>query len=160
MNVFLTGRSGRLGSVLAAAFEARGDTLVPEGEDVNYMIFAHRYRGPPDHDLEMHANIEKIRLWINSAIWAAGDKAIVLVTSISAYQPAMNQSLAYNLSKAAQEQMVRWYSKALPVRVNAVAPNTFTGPRPVITAHEIASVILFLANPKASGINGQSLKVG
>lgn len=159
--VFLSGAGGRLGQVVAKTLTARGDDIVGWGDDFNYMIFAHRYRGEPSYEKEMYANVEQIRQWVNSATWAAGDKAIVIVSSVSATEPALNQSLAYNLSKAAQEQLCRYYSKTLKqVRCNSVAPATFTGTSPVCTPQQVADTIAFLCSTQASGINGQRIRVG
>ncbi len=156
-NVFLTGASGRLGSVIAETLKARGDEFVVR--DVNYLIFAHRYRGEPDFEPEMWANVEWVHGVIEGATWADGDRAIVLVSSINATEPAMNQSLAYNLSKAALNNMARYYAKKGPVRINTVSPDTFTTPDAKVTAQEVANVIAFLCSDRASGINGADIEV-
>lgn len=171
MRTHITGRTGRLGSVLVALFAARGDQIT--GPDhggvelygIHYLIFAHRYRNKnskPDHDREMQVNVGQVIETIEKSTFCYGeDCAIVIVSSVSATDPAMNQSLAYNLSKAAQNQVARYYAKALKgVRVNTVSPNTFTGDKSVITPQQVANVVSFLCSPAASGINGQDVRVG
>src|SRR5579872_7110048 len=86
----LTGATGRLGSVIAKTLLARGDT--PAQGSVNYMIFAHRYRGDGGFAEEMKANVEDVIEQIDHAEWAKGDCAIVLVSSVNAEVPTLEQS--------------------------------------------------------------------
>lgn len=157
--VFLTGASGRLGSVIADTLKARGDTFTNAPDGVNYLVFAHRYRGEPDFKLEMESNVEWVAQSIDNAKFAEGDHAVVIVSSINATEPAENQSLAYNLSKAALNNLARLYAKKGAARINTVSPATFTGDNPDVTAQEVADVIAFLCSPQASGINGQDIRV-
>ncbi len=157
-NVFLTGTSGRLGSVVAETLKARGDSFVGTGQACNYMIFAHRYRGEPSFDAEIESNVEWVADCIDRAQWLDGDKAIVLVSSINATEPALNQSLAYNLSKAALNNMARYYALK-GFRINTVSPDTFTTKDAKVTAQEVANVIAFLCSDRATGINGADLRV-
>lgn len=159
MKVHLTGATGRLGRVVAGSLLSRGDDLVPYIAGINYLIFAHRYRGDDDYTKEMSVNLGIVQATITCANWGEGDKAIVLVSSVSASNPAPHQSLAYNLSKAGLNQMARYYAKKGIVRINTVSPDTFTGEHPVVTPQEVANVILFLCSPQASGISGQDLVV-
>lgn len=158
MKTFLSGISGRLGREVENVLANRGDEFVQASEDLNYMIFAHRYRGADDFREEMRVNVEEVVLKIEAAKWAEGDKAIVLVSSISAVTPAENQTLAYNLSKAALNQLARCYAKKH--RINTVSPNTFTGESPIISRRQVADVIAFLCSEQGSGINGQDVRVG
>ncbi len=155
-SVFVAGKTGRLGTVVADAFLNRGDVLV-ESEEAQYLVFCHRYRGPKDFNSEMFANVEKVIHWVEGGIKAEG---VVIVTSVNSLEPTLTQSLAYNVSKAAQEQLVRYFSNSFPFRCNSVQPNTFTGPDAVVTPQQVADVILFLCSPQSSGINGQSIRVG
>lgn len=160
MRTYITGASGRLGNVVKKYMSARGDEIVETTENVNYLVFAHRYRGEENFIEEMDVNVGLIYTTIKHATWATGDCAVVIVSSVSATDPAMNQSFGYNASKAAQHQIARYFAKgALGARVNTVSPNTFTGFSPVVTPHEVANVILFMCSPLSSGISGQDIRV-
>lgn len=160
MRTFLTGASGRLGKVVEKYLLARGDNLVQTPDSVNYLVFAHRYRGEENFTEEMNANVGMVYSTIKRATWATGDCAAVIVSSVSATDPAMNQSFGYSASKSAQLQLARYFAKdALGARVNTVSPNTFTGYSTVVTPHEVANVILFLCSPLSSGISGQDIRV-
>jgi len=106
----------------------------------------------------MYVNVQWVCEWIERVKWAPGDRAIVLVSSISAEDPALNQSLAYNLSKACLNQMARYYAKVLTARINAVSPATFTGPSSVVTPQQVANVIAYLLSPWSTQ-NGQIIRV-
>ena len=158
-NCYVTGETGRLGGVIVKTLKARGDEIVDWGQDFNYMVFAHRYRGDPSFEAEMYANVGKVREAINQASWADGDRSIVVVSSIDAIDPNPHQSMAYNVSKAALNQLVRYYAKTQGVRINSVSPATFTSETPNITMPEVCNVIAFLCSPLSSGINGQDIRV-
>ena len=157
MRTYITGRTGRLGAVLEESFRKRGDEIARDIRNVNYLVFAHRYRGEEWYDAEMRANVTQVVRLIDAAMWAPGDTAIVIVSSVSATAPAINQSLAYNLSKAALNQLARCY--ATKYRINTVSPDTFTGDNPKVTKQQVANVISFLCSSLSSGINGQDIKV-
>lgn len=157
MRTLITGQSGRLGRVVLETFGARGDEIWYKPEALNYLVFAHRYRGPLSFVDEMQANLLDVIAMIDSTTWAVGDKSIVLVSSVSATGPAENQTLAYNLSKAALNQLARCYAKNH--RINTVSPDTFTGEAAVVTKQQVADVIAFLCSPAASGIRGQDIRV-
>jgi len=139
---------------------ARGDTLIEVDDGPNYLVFAHRYRGQEDYSLEMTANLNNV-IWMiqNLSFAELGDKSIVIVSSINAAAPTTTQSLAYNVSKAALNQVARYLAKTQPIRINTVSPATFTGDHPDVTAQEVANVIAFLCSPAASGINGADIRV-
>lgn len=158
-SLFLTGAGGRLGSVVAETFKARGDVIVAQSQPCNYMVFAHRYRGDNNFKMEMESNVEWVAELINGAKWAEGDCGIVIVGSVVAQKPELFQSLAYNLSKAALLNMARYYAIKQPVRINTVSPSTFTGFDSPVSAQEVSNVIAFLCSPLASGINGEDIKV-
>lgn len=153
----IIGDSGRLGRVVGATLRARGDVFgVPS--PVNYLVFTHRYRGS-DPTVEFNVNVGMVASVIDSTAWLPGDCAIVIVSSINATRPTLTQSMAYNVSKAAQCQLARYYALKGTVRCNTVSPNTFTGPDAVVTPQQVADVIAFLCSPQASGINGQDIRI-
>ncbi len=154
----MTGSTGRLGSVVNEMLIARGDNL-HHSEPINYLIFAHRYRGEPDFSLEMDCNVNFVAELVKTTKWAEGDKAIVIVSSVNAETPTLDQSIAYNVSKAALNNLARYFALSGPVRCNTVSPDTFTGDNPKVTPQQVAEVIGFLCSPQASGINGQDLRV-
>lgn len=150
-----------MGRVVAETFKARGDELVDYPSQMNYLVFAHRYRNSnarPSYEREMEVNLGYVIRTIDSAVFAAGDQAIVIVSSVSAMDPAMNQTLAYNVSKAALNQVARYYAKA-GRRINTVSPDTFTGDSPRVSKQQVANVIAFLCSAAGSGINGQDIRV-
>jgi NAD(P)-dependent dehydrogenase (short-subunit alcohol dehydrogenase family) len=162
MKSCVIGASGRLGRVVAATLRDRGDEIQAFPEGSNYLVFAHRWRPKigPDRHAEFAANVWMVADTIESMKWADGDRAVVIVASVSANEPALNQSLAYNVSKAAQCQVARYMSKSMDIRVNTVSPNTFTGPDAVISPRQVADVITFLCSERANGINGQDIRIG
>lgn len=157
----IIGKGGRLGSVVYKTFCDRGDRVVDEPMKINYLVFAHRYRGSPDFDKEMSVNVTRTIGIIEQAVFVpAGDHAVVVVSSVDAHMPNIRQSLAYNLSKAALNQLVRYFARlSVPFRINSVSPNTFTGDKPIVSGQEVANVIAFLCSPQSSGVNGQNIIV-
>lgn len=156
----ITGASGRLGRVLVETFRERGDEIVNAHEevgDLNYLVFAHRYRGEPSFVQEMRVNLHWIREWIERQTWLSGDHSVVLIGSAASRSPAKDQSHAYNLSKACLPQLARIFSNRM--RINVLSPDTFTGPQAVITPQQVAEVARFLCSPVSSGLNGQELMV-
>jgi NAD(P)-dependent dehydrogenase (short-subunit alcohol dehydrogenase family) len=160
MRSFVTGASGRLGGVIVQTLADRGDEIATTRVGINYLIFAHRYRGEPDFAREMDANLGLVVHDLGATSWAAGDRAVVIIASACAYKPDLTQSLAYNLSKAALNQLARYYAQCSPFRVNTVSPGTFTGPKAVVSKQEVANVVAFLCSHLSSGINGQDVRVG
>jgi len=159
MRVHITGATGRLGSVIADTFVARGDELCAIRSHLNYLVFSHRYRGVDDYQKEMDGNLTRVIKAIESTTWHEDDCGIVIISSVSADTPDTTQSLAYNLSKAALNQAARYYAKKLDLRVNTVSPATFSGDQPAVSKQEVANVVAFLCSPLATGINGQNIKV-
>ncbi len=155
----MTGAGGRLGRVVAQTFTDRGDTISHRGKPCSYMVFTHRYRGVENFAMEMVVNVEGIANTIDGAIWEGEDRAIVVVSSVNADTPAMNQSLAYNCSKSALNNLARMYKLKQKVRINTVSPDTFTTDTPRVSKQQVANVIAFLCSPQASGINGEDIKV-
>lgn len=159
-SAYVSGQSGRLGAVIVKTLWGLGINITKNPEYVNYMVFAHRYRGPASFDDEMMVNVRDVINAIDHAKWADGDRAIVIVSSINATDPTVTQSLAYNVSKAALNQVARYYAKSQAVRINTVSPNTFTGSDCAITPQQVADVIAFLCSPQSFGINGQNIRIG
>lgn len=155
----MTGAGGRLGRVVAQTFIERGDTISHRGRPCSYMVFAHRYRGVENFLMEMSVNVEMVANCIDTAQWEGDDRAIVIVSSVNAETPAMNQSLGYNCSKAALNNLVRMYALKQKVRINTVSPDTFTTDTPRVSKQEVANVIAFLCSPQASGIRGEDIRV-
>lgn len=150
MRVFLAGQSGRLGGVVKQKLLERGDEIV--NTRFNCMIFAHRYRGEPSYEKEMYANLQWVAECVTEAKWAGEDRAVVLVGSACQDEPAMNQSLAYNLSKAALPQLARWFWSSRRIRTNVVAPRTFTGEAAACSIRQVADVILHLASKQSANL--------
>lgn len=155
----ITGATGRLGRQIAEAIAGRGDEIVNDNDCLNYLVFAHRYRGEDSFQAEMDVNLRRVIFDVSAASWGVGDRAIVLISSIDADSPNPNQSLGYNISKAGLNQFARYYAKLDKVRINCVSPATFTGDNPDVSAVEVANVVLFLCSDKSTGINGQNIKV-
>lgn len=160
IRTYITGQTGRLGSVIVRSLWDRGDNITSSPDDVNYMVFAHRYRGPVSFDDEMMVNVRDVVNAIDHAKWADGDRAIVIVSSASSVEPALHQTLAYNCSKAALDMLPKYYAGKLSARINTVNPNTFTGEGAVITPQQVANVIAFLCSPQSSGLNGINIRIG
>lgn len=153
------GLTGRLGGVLGKTLQERGDELIEDQKSINYLIFAHRYRGRPSFELEMETNLNTLRI-IENVRWGFGDCSCVIVSSVCASDPVTDQPLSYNVSKAAQLQFARYYAKTIKAaRFNTVSPAGFTGNNPPVLIQQVADVIAFLCSPKSSGINGQDIKI-
>jgi NAD(P)-dependent dehydrogenase (short-subunit alcohol dehydrogenase family) len=169
--VRIIGRHGRLGNVLARSLQQRQDRITDSTDSkLDYLIFAQRYRGAYDFIAEMDVNlrltcetIERTQWTRNDATNLKGhDNAICIVGSIAGTDPQMQESIAYNLSKAALEHAARFYAMAFAgsrIRCNVVAPATFRGPDSRITEQQVVDVILWLCSPQSSGVNGQTIRV-
>lgn len=164
---WVIGGTGRLGACVVDTLLARGDDVsyarpsltAMSRAPINYLVFAHRYRGAILPDGEMNVNALMPVSEIEKVVWATGDRAIVVVSSIDATEANLNQPISYSMSKAALNAAVRYLAKSQTVRINSVSPATFTGPNPQVSIQEVANVIAFLCSPQASGINGQDLLV-
>lgn len=158
----VVGRGGRLGRVVVETIESRGDVIVSPEPWIDNLIFAHRYRGPQQlYRDEMAAHLDYIVSIIDANPINKGG-SIVIVSSVIAISPTLTQSLAYNLSKAAQLQLARYYAEKLRpmgIRVNSVSPDAFTGASPKVTAQQVADVIAWLCSQQSSGVNGQDIRV-
>lgn len=157
----IIGATGRLGDAVCIALM---EHLIVKPDDVitpiNYLVFAHRYRGEDNYYEEIDVNLHEIVRRINRTKWESGDRGIVIVSSVCATDPVVDQSLSYNISKAAQLQVARYFAKTLKnVRCNTVSPAAFTGMNPKVSIQQVASVIGFLCSPESSGINGTDIRV-
>lgn len=159
----VVGASGRLGREVVSVLRERRDNIISQDKlpvALNYLIFAHRYRGLPNFEQEMYVNLQWVIEMLERTRWAEGDRAAILVSSVCASDPAMNQSLSYNLSKAALNQAARYYAKKQSVyRINTVSPDTFTDKSLPLTARKVAETIALLCSRESSDINGQDFKV-
>lgn len=157
----IIGKGGRLGQVIANTLRIRGDHIADITQRMDNLIFAHRYRGPESYREEMQANVEAIANIIESSR-INRNGSIVIVSSVIATAPTLTQPLSYNLSKAAQLQLSRYYAeklRPLAIRVNSVSPDAFTGAAPKVTIQQVADVIAWLCSQQSSGVNGQDIKV-
>ena len=154
MRSIIIGKGGRLGKVILETLQSRGDEIVDDC--ANYLIFAHRYRGPEDMEAEMKANCLDVVRRIERANFVHGDRAIVVVSSIGATEDAP-MSLSYAMSKAALNRAVKFLKGS--ARINSVSPAGFTGSGATVTKQQVADVIAFLCSPQASGINGENIIV-
>ncbi len=162
--------------------------MVTRHGPIRSLVFFQRYRGDGD-DWEGEIAIsltatKKIIEYLSDKFDACEERAIVLVSSVAAYYVAGEQPLSYHVGKAGINQMVRYYAVTLGgkgVRVNCVSFGTMLKERSkdfylqneslhdlykqmtplgrMGTAEEVADVIDFLCNSKASFITGQNILV-
>jgi NAD(P)-dependent dehydrogenase (short-subunit alcohol dehydrogenase family) len=104
--------------------------LLKEDGKINHLVFFQRYRGTDDDwsgEIETSLTATKAVVEGLQDKFAAGDKAIVIVSSINATLIAGKLPLGYHTAKAALIQMVRYWAVTLGargVRVNSVSPGT------------------------------------
>jgi NAD(P)-dependent dehydrogenase (short-subunit alcohol dehydrogenase family) len=87
--------------------------LVKETGKINHLVFFQRYRGCDDTwrgEIETSLTATKTVVEVLQDKFAAGEKAIVLVSSINAALIAGYLPLGYHVAKAALRQMVRSHS--------------------------------------------------
>lgn len=164
------------------------DAIVKERGNLNYLIFCQRYRGNEDPwkgEIEVSLNLTKAVIELmQDRFETAGDKAIVMVSSVFADFVGEGQAVSYHVGKAAMNQMMRYYAVNLGrkgIRVNAVTPFTFLKEESrdfylknerlhelykeiiplgrMSTSTDSAHVIAFLCSPPSSFINGQNIYV-
>ncbi|MBL8024244.1 MAG: SDR family oxidoreductase [Elusimicrobia bacterium] len=172
------GRS--LGPLMADIIRRRGA--------LSSLVFFQRYRGIKDDWMgELQVSLTATREILERTgdyFDPAGERAIVVISSIANHFIAREQSVGYHVAKAGLTQMVRYYAVkfgAKKIRVNSVSPGPvvkaesekFYQRHPGFTAFyktiiplgrigtmkEIASTVDFLCSPKASFITGQDLVV-
>lgn len=154
---------------------------------VSNLVFGLRYRGP-EEDVwrgETMLNLTVPHVMIDNLSDAFVDGgAIVLISSTAGRRVTPNTSLAYQCTKAAADQMVRYYAYHLGpkgIRVNAVSPCYIVKDESIkffmanedvskdaIAAHplkrigradDIADMTAFLCSDKATFVTGQIIEV-
>ncbi len=168
---------------LAAALKK----TIKTASKINYLVFLQRYRGAEDSwqgEIATSLTATKSIVETLQDQFAAGDKAIVIVSSINGALIAGHLTIGYHLAKAALQQMVRYWAVTLGargIRVNSVSPGTilkeeskrfFLRDRKLselysrITplgrfghAREVAQVIGCLCSEQTSFVTGQDIVV-
>ena len=158
MTFHVYGSTGRLGRALVEGFKLRGDLEGSLNEPLNYLVFAHRYRGKGGIDAEFDAQVIKPLHIVNNLTPADGDKCIVFVSSVVAESPRLDASISYVTCKAALNGMSRYLSLISSFRVNTVSPDAFTGPNPVMTIDQVVKTILKVCSPECN-LTGRDIKV-
>ena len=103
---------------------------VKTASKINYLVFLQRYRGAEDSwqgEIATSLTATKSIVETLQDQFAAGDKAIVIVSSINGALIAGHLTIGYHLAKAALQQMVRYWAVTLGargIRVNSVSPGT------------------------------------
>jgi len=148
---------------------------------LNYLIFAHRYRGQ-EWDDDFNVTVKLVDLVINQfKNKFLNEASIVILGSNAGHFVLEEQSSSYHASRAALGGLVKYYAATLghiKIRCNSVLPSTIIKPenkhfftennevRKMIekitplgrmgTAIDIANMVAFLCSDKASFITGQS----
>ena len=159
------------------------DEIVQAAGQVSRLVFSQRFRGSGDTlDGELDVGVKGTQRIIDYLF--AEQSAIVVVSSVLGQFIAAEQPLGYHVTKAAQDQLVRFYAVQLAsrgIRVNAVAPNLiekesgreFYLKNPELKRHyesliplgqmgtprDVANAIDFLCSDRAAHITGQILNV-
>ena len=174
----------RDGTAVAATL----DGIIKKAGKINHLVCLQRYRGADDPwqgEIDTSLTATKTIVEHLQDNFAAGEKSIVIVSSINARLiTAESLSLGYHMAKAALCQMVRYWAIALGargIRVNSVSPGTvlkeeskefFLNNRPLSElyrrltplgrfghAREVAHVIGLLCSPQTSFVTGQDIVV-
>jgi len=164
------------------------DDLVKKFGPVARLVFSQRYRGTGDTlDGELKVGVkatQQIIEHLTETDQFARTSAIVVVSSVCGQFIAAEQPLGYHVTKAALDQLVRFYAVQLApkgIRVNGVAPNLilkeegleFYRQNPDLQRHyeaviplgtmgsprDVANAIDFLCSERARYITGQTLIV-
>jgi NAD(P)-dependent dehydrogenase (short-subunit alcohol dehydrogenase family) len=171
----------------ATALAATLRRVVRQAGKINHLIFFQRYRGDDDNwsgEIETSLTATKNVVELLQDQFAAGEKSIVIVSSINATLIAPYLPLGYHVAKAALCQMVRYWAVTLGargIRVNSVSPGTvlkeeskkfFLSNRRLCElyrriiplgrlghAREAVQVIAFLCGAQASFVTGQDIVV-
>ena len=170
------------------SLKATLDEIVKERGDPNYLVFCQRYRGNEDPwtgEIEVSLSLTRAVIELmQDRFEAAGDKAIVMVSSVFGDFVGEGQGVSYHVGKAGINQLMRYYAVNLGrkgIRVNAVTPFTFlkeesrdfylkneplhdlyakiTPLGRMGTSADSAQVIAFLCSPQSGFINGQNIYV-
>ena len=154
---------------------------VDQNFELNYLVFAHRYRGS-DWSEDFDVTIKAVDLIVNQLKDSfSGDSSIVILGSNAGHFVLAEQTASYHTSRAALEGLARYYAVTLGrkgVRCNVVLPTTiikqenshfFTKDnetRKMIervtplgrmgTAEDVGNMVGFLCSERASFITGQT----
>jgi NAD(P)-dependent dehydrogenase (short-subunit alcohol dehydrogenase family) len=158
--------------------------IVAASGPLNHVAFYQRFRGSGSSwSGELEAGLTGTKRLIDAAAESfapAGDRTIVLVSSVIGRSVMPSQSLGYHVAKAGMESMVRYYAVKLGprgIRVNGVAPATvvkeessdfyqnhpeltgliekITPLRRMCTAEDVAEVIAFLCSSASAFLTAQ-----
>jgi 3-oxoacyl-[acyl-carrier protein] reductase len=203
----IIGGTRGIGSVIKQVFIERGDHVytasrrdlsdanhinvnLPNRIDIdskiklNYLIFAHRYRGQ-DWDDDFDITVKTCDILINQLGDSFLDEASIVVLGSNAGHFVLDEQCAsYHASRAALVGLVRYYAAKLGhkgIRCNSVLPTTIIKPenehfftkeneiRKMIeritplhrmgNAKDIANTVEFLCSERSSFITGQSIFV-
>jgi len=159
-------------------------TNINENIKLNYLIFAHRYRGT-DWDDDFDITVKSIDLLINRLRNNFSSEASIVILGSNAGQFVVDeQPASYHASRAALVGLVKYYASTLGydgIRCNLVLPTTIIKPenehffteenqvrkmieritplRRMGTARDVANTVEFLCSEKSSFITGQSFFV-
>ena len=161
--------------------------IVSDSGKINHLVVLQRYRGsdePWGGEIDTSLTATKNVVDLLQDQFAAGEKAIVVVSSINSALIARYLPIGYHVAKAALCQMVRYWAVTLGsrgIRVNSVSPGTvlkeqskefFLKNRPLcelyrrITplgrfgdAREVAKVIALFCSDQMSFVTGQDIVV-
>jgi 3-oxoacyl-[acyl-carrier protein] reductase len=162
-------------------------SIVKTNGKINSLIFLQRYRGEGDKwqgELDTSLSATKFVVESMKGRFAAGERSIVIVSSINGRLIAPYLPLGYHMAKAALLQMVKYWAVTLGstgIRVNSVSPGTvlkaeskkfFLKDRELAAlyrsitplgrfgeAAEVAKVVAFLCGGDASFVTGQDIVV-
>lgn len=114
----------------AGSIQPAIDEIVQASGPVSRLVFSQRYRGQGDSlDGELEVSLKGTRRVIEHLLAKsqfASSAAIVVVSSVLGQFIAAEQPLGYHVTRAALDQLVRFYAVQLAprgIRVNAVSPN-------------------------------------
>jgi len=171
-----------------AKIDATLDAIVKAHGPINYLVFCQRYRGSEDPwkgEIDVSLTLTKaVMEAAQERFDPAGDKAVVMVSSVFGDFVGEGQAVSYHVGKAGMNQMMRYYAVNLGrkgIRVNAVTPITFLKEESkefylkneplhnlykkiiplgrMATSADSTQAIAFLCSPQSSFINGQNLYV-
>ena len=151
---------------------------------LNYLIFAHRYRGQ-EWDDDFNVTVKMVDILINQLQDSfLNEASIVILGSNAGHFVLGEQSASYHASRAALGGLVRYYAATFGhkgIRCNSVLPTTIIKPenehfftekndvrkmiekitplRRMGNARDVANMVEFLCSEKSSFITGQSFFV-
>lgn len=164
------------------------DEIVKSRGEVNYCVFLQRYRGKEnDWEGEYQTSLTATKNTVEHLIphfSKKGDKGILMVSSVFSKHVGAGQLASYHVSKAALEQLMRFYAVTLgpqSIRSNGITPFTFLKEESksfyqnnqplsemyqsiiplgrMATTEDSANAINFLCSPAASFLTGQNITI-